>query len=137
MKYTIKFKLTNSNGAIVDESTDESPLIFEPGDGQLDACLESCVEESKVGVPQTFLLMADEAFGQVDDEAMQEMEITMFPEGIELSENLAVEFKTPTGDSYVGTIREVKQSEGMVVVDFNHPLAGCDLTFVVEVIKLG
>jgi len=55
-KYKLLYKLTHANGALADETLD-TPFEFEIGDGQLDPCLESCIEEAKVGKLQTFLLI--------------------------------------------------------------------------------
>ncbi len=54
-KYKLLYKLNHANGALVDESGD-IPFEFEIGDGQLDPCLESCIEEAKVGKLQTFFI---------------------------------------------------------------------------------
>jgi FKBP-type peptidyl-prolyl cis-trans isomerase 2 len=131
-KYKLLYKLTHANGALVDESLD-SPLEFEIGDGQLDPCLESCIEEAKVGKLQTFLLSYDQAFGPVHDEAVQVMKRSEFPKDMIIELDAAVEFETPTGDSYVGCIDEIKDDE--ITVNFNHPLAGCDVSFQVEIIE--
>ena len=131
-KYKIIYKLSHANGALVDESWDTS-LAFEIGDGQLAPCLESCVEEAVVGKPQTFLLMADEAFGAVYDEAFQIMQRSDFPDAMKIEKYSAIEFKTPTGDKYVGCVDKIKGDE--ITINFNHSLAGCDLSFVLEVLE--
>ncbi|MBT6022401.1 MAG: hypothetical protein HOG86_03220, partial [Candidatus Thioglobus sp.] len=51
--YSIHYKLSHANGALVDEAWDQ-PLVFEVGDGQLDPCLEKCVLDAKLGELQTF-----------------------------------------------------------------------------------
>jgi len=122
----------HANGALVDESND-TPLVFEIGDGQLDPCLESCVKEAEVGKLQTFLLSADESFGQVYDEAIQVMNRSEFPKDMRLKTDAAVEFKTPTGDSFVGCIDKIDGDN--ITVNFNHPLAGCDISFQVEILE--
>jgi FKBP-type peptidyl-prolyl cis-trans isomerase 2 len=132
-KYKLIYRLRTQSDEIVDETGDDNPLIFEYGDGQLDQCLESCIREAKIGVNQTFLLSPDMAFGQPNDEAIKEMEISSFPKDLQLKKDLAVEFQTPTGDSFVGVIRDI--GDFKVSVDFNHPLAGCNLTFEVKVEK--
>lgn len=131
-KYTILYQLQHANGALVDESWDE-PLFFEVGDGQLDSCLEACVQSAKVGQLQTFLLAADEAFGGVDFDAIQTMHRTDFPKQLTLEENAIVEFKTPAGESYAGCIDKIDGDD--IRVSFNHPLAGCDISFQVKILE--
>ena len=131
-KYKIHYKLSHSNGALVDESWDE-PLVFELGDGQLDPCLESCVVEAKVGELQTFLLSSSEAFGDSYDEAFQVMQRSDFPKDLNIELDEAVEFETPAGDSYVGCIDSIDGDD--IRVNFNHPLAGADVSFQLKVLE--
>ncbi|SHN90313.1 FKBP-type peptidyl-prolyl cis-trans isomerase [bacterium endosymbiont of Bathymodiolus sp. 5 South] len=131
-KYKILYKLTHASGELVDASLD-TPFEFEIGDGQLDPCLESCIKEAKVGKLQTFLLSADEAFGQADGTAIQVMNRAEFPKELGIELNNGVEFKTPTGDSYVGCIDKIDGDD--ITVNFNHPLAGCDVSFQVEILE--
>lgn len=131
-KYKLFYKLTHANGAIADQ-TQDTPFEFEIGDGQLDACLEACVEEAKVGELQTFLLTSDQAFGPIHSEAIQIMPRCDFPDDLTLEVDTAVEFKTPIGDSYVGCIEKIEGDD--ITVNFNHPLAGCDVSFQVEILE--
>ncbi len=131
-KYKLLFKLSHANGALVDESGN-TPFEFEIGDGQLDPCLESCIEEAVVGKPQTFLMTYDEAFGSIYDEAIQVMDRSDFPDNIKIELDAAVEFETPTGDSYVGCIDKVEGDD--ITVNFNHPLAGAGVSFQVEILE--
>ena len=131
-KYKILYKLSHANGALVDESWDE-PLEFELGDAQLDSCLESCVESCKTNELQTFLLSSNEAFGPSYNEAFQIMSRSDFPQDLKIELDAVVEFKTPTGDSYVGCIDKIQGDD--ITVDFNHPLAGADVSFQVKVLE--
>lgn len=131
-KYKILYKLVHSNGLVIDESGTE-PLEFETGDGVLDRCLEVCVDEAMIGEPQTFLLTADMAFGETYDDAIQVMSRADFPDDMKMAIDDAVEFKTPIGESYVGCIRELNGDN--ITVDFNHPLAGENVSFEVEILE--
>ena len=132
-KYSIHYKLSHANGAVVDEAWDE-PLVFEIGDGQLDPCLEKCVLDATLGELQTFLLGASEAFGERYDEAFQMMARDDFPPDFNFELDAAVEFKTPTGDAYVGCIDQIEKDQ--VRVNFNHPLAGTDVAFQVKILDM-
>ena len=131
-KYKLFYKLTHANGVLVDESGN-TPFEFEIGDGQLDPCLESCVEEAVVGKLQTFLMTYGEAFGPTYDEAIQVMGRSDFPDNIKIELNAVVEFETPTGDSYIGCIDKIEGDD--ITVNFNHPLAGVDVSFQVEILE--
>jgi FKBP-type peptidyl-prolyl cis-trans isomerase 2 len=131
-KYKLLYKLNHANGALVDESGD-TPFEFEIGDGQLDSCLESCIEGAKIGKLQTFLLSYNEAFGPSYDEAIQVMNREEFPKDMTIELDAAVEFETPTGDAYVGCIDKINGND--ITVNFNHPLAGADVSFQVEILE--
>lgn len=131
-KYKIFYKLSHSNGVLVDESWN-SPLEFELGDGQLDPCLESCIKEAEIGRLQTFLLSADEAFGQATDEAFQVINRHEFPQDMPIKVNMNIEFKTPTQESFIGRINKINDNN--ITVDFNHPLANCDISFQVKILE--
>jgi FKBP-type peptidyl-prolyl cis-trans isomerase 2 len=73
------------------------------------------------------------SFGQIYDEAIQVMNRSEFPKDMHLKIDVAVEFKTPTGDSFVGCIDKIDGDE--ITVNFNHPLAGCDVSFQVEILE--
>ena len=131
--YSIHYKLSHANGALVDEAWDQ-PLVFEVGDGQLDPCLEKCVLDAKLGELQTFLLGASEAFGECYDEAFQFMSRDDFPKDFNFELDAAVEFETPAGDAYVGCIAQIEDNQ--IRVNFNHPLAGADVSFQVKVLNI-
>ena len=131
--YKIHYKLSHANGTLVDEAWDES-LLFGIGDGQLDPCLERCVLDAKLGELQTFLLSSSEAFGDSFDEAFQVMQRSDFPTDIKLELDAAVEFTTPTGDAYVGCVDSIDGEE--IRVNFNHPLAGSDVSFQVQILDI-
>lgn len=131
-KYKLFYKLAQANGILVDESG-STPFEFEIGDGQLDPCLESCVEAAETGKLRTFLLSSDEAFGAIRDEAIQVMNRSEFSEDMTIKVDTAVEFKTPTDESYVGNIDKIDGDD--ITVNFNHSLAGCGVSFQVEVLE--
>ncbi|MBE8190134.1 MAG: hypothetical protein HAW58_04630 [Candidatus Thioglobus sp.] len=131
-KYKILYKLLHANGALVDECW-QQPLEFEIGDGQLDRCLEACVEAAEIDKLQTFLLSADEAFGSVEKSAFQVLKRADFPPDMPLKKYSVIEFKTPSGEAYAGSVEKIKGDN--ITVDFNHPLAGCDVSFQVQVLQ--
>ncbi len=131
--YKIYYKLSHANGALVDEAWDE-PLLFEIGDGQLDPCLEKCVLEARLGELKTFLLISSEAFGDSLDDAFQVMQRSDFPTDMKLELDAAVEFNTPAGDAYVGCVDSIDGDA--IRVDFNHPLAGADVSFQVKILDI-
>lgn len=132
VKYKILYKLTHASGELVDESLN-IPFEFCSGDGQLAPCLESCIEEAKIDKLQTFFLSSSEAFGQVYGEAIQVMNRVEFPEDMTIKVDNGVKFETPTGEPYIGCIDKIDGDN--ITVNFNHPLAGYDVVFQVEILE--
>ena len=88
----------------------------------------------KVGDRESILIDPDNAFGMPDDEAVQEMPLTDFPEDMTLEEGQIISFSTPDGDEIPGAVKKV--GETSVTMDFNHPLAGHELKFEAEILGI-
>lgn len=132
-RYKVLFELTHSDGTLIDKCWDEKkPFEFETDDGQIDACLQKCIEQAKVNNLETFLLTASEAFGDYDDEAVHTMDRKDFDPSIALEQDMAVAFDLPNGTEILGYVKDINELE--VVVDFNHLLAGQDISFKVQVL---
>ncbi len=129
MKYIIRYKLLSETGMVVDEDTH---FEFIPGDGQLALGLESCVLECEVDRLQTFLLAGDDIFGQYDETACRLVSFDELPEDIE--QGSAIDFALPSGEEIIGTIKELTD-EG-AVIDFNHPLSGVNISFIIKVLAI-
>jgi FKBP-type peptidyl-prolyl cis-trans isomerase 2 len=127
----VAFKLI-SDKQLVDEATKKEPLVFEIGDGTLDACLENCIKQVKQGESQTFLLSPEDAFGFMDEDKFQLIDNNDFAEDLILKVDEMIEFEAPNNSQVLGRIETVNKND--VLVDFNHPLAGHNLTFEVRVL---
>ena len=110
------------------------PIEFQVGAGQMIGGFDTAVEGMTEGEKKSITLTADEAYGEINPEATTEIPRTSFPEEVELSEGLHVPMATPEGHQLVGTIRQL--SEEVVTIDLNHPLAGQDLKFDIEVVAV-
>ena len=127
----IAFTLKSGND-LIDEATKKEPLVFTLGDGTLDECLNSCVAEVKQGETHTFLLDPEHAFGLMDEDKLQLLDKQDFSEEIELKVDEMIEFETPNNTQVLGRIEKINKND--VLVDFNHPLAGHNLSFEVTVL---
>ena len=88
----------------------------------------------KLGEKKKFVISPEEAYGQHNPEAVQEIDKGNFPPDFQFSIGQMVQGSSPTGNPVVGTI--VETSDSVVTLDFNHPMAGKTLTFEVEVLSL-
>lgn len=125
-------KLTD--GQIFDSSLERDPIEFTMGQGQLIPGFEKGLLDMKVNEKKTVEIPADEAYGQPREELIQEVDKNQLPEEIKPEPGMGLVSKAPDGREMNLVVREVK--EDTIVVDGNHPLAGKDLVFDLEVVEI-
>jgi FKBP-type peptidyl-prolyl cis-trans isomerase SlpA len=133
-KVTIRFQLSLEDGTVVDATEGEETLSFTLGDGTMIKGLEEVIEDLTVGERHTYLIGPEEAFGFPDEENFHDMPRSDFPADAALEEGQIIAFTTPTGEEVPGAILEI--GGDTVKVDFNHPLAGRNLAFDVELLAI-
>lgn len=131
---TLHFTLSLPDGTVADTSREGEPMTFTMGDGVLIEGLELMLYGLKAGDSQCLSIDPTNAFGFADEENIHTLQRDEFDDSYQLEEGVIIEFQTPSGETVPGTIREVKQDE--VVVDFNHPLAGLEVMFDVEILEI-
>jgi len=131
---TMNFTLTIENGMVADASEPDEPMTFRMGDGSLIHGLEMALVGLKVGDRQSVELDPLNAFGYSDPESVHAMPRNEFADDLPLDAGTIIAFSTPSGDEIPGAIKEVKGEE--VIVDFNHPLAGHNIIFEVEILAI-
>jgi FKBP-type peptidyl-prolyl cis-trans isomerase SlpA len=131
MHYTIALE----DGMVADTTQGDEPFEFIMGAGDLEEGLELALIGLQPGDKQTVKLTPDQAFGYHVATAIHDVPRDDFPADMPLKPGLIVSFVTPGGDELPGTVKEV--SEDMVTVDFNHPLAGHEITYSVEILDVG
>ena len=110
------------------------PIEFVAGSGQMVRGFDSAVVGMTIGDKKTVKLTAEDAYGPINPEATTKIPRAAFPQEVELTEGLPVPLSTPEGHRLVGTIRELDES--VVTVDLNHPLAGQELQFDIELVSI-
>ena len=130
---------TFSDGEVFDSSREREPLEFTIGDGSLipgfeDALLgHGSVRLSGYLRNPAFSIPADEAYGEHLEELLMEVPVSEVPEDIKPEVGMMLQIATDDGDMEV---QIVEVNDKVVVLDANHPLAGEDLTFDIEVIDV-
>jgi len=132
----INYTLAIEDGTVVESTEGTDPLRFSIGDSTLIEGLEAVLIGMKVGDRQCMQLEAVEAFGFADETNVHMLTRDKFPEDMPLEKDLIVGFTTPSGEEVPGRIMEMPDDD-LVIVDFNHPLAGHAVTFDVEVMAIG
>ena len=130
--YGIEYTVKNSKGEVVDTNKGQAPLEFIAGKGQIIPGLEKEVENMEVGEEKTITVPASEAYGEYNPEMTQELPRDQF-QGIELQKGMTLYGQTPDGQTIAVTVKDFDDQK--VVIDYNHPLAGEDLTFDVKVVS--
>lgn len=128
------FTITLEDGTVAETTEGEDPLSFVMGDETLIEGLELALFGLKAGDKQSLKIGPETAFGYADQENIHDMARTDFPDDMELDEGLIVSFALPDGEEYPGMITEV--GDDQVTVDFNHPLAGHEILFEVEILEV-
>jgi len=125
---------TLENGTVFDTSEGGEPLEFTLGQGQMIPGFEQAVLGMKIGESKNFTIPADEAYGPYRDDMVQVInreELTNIPNP-EVGQQL--QGAQPGGGISVCTVTNV--TDTTITVDFNHFLAGKDLTFEIELMSI-
>ena len=130
-KVKIEYVLT-VEGNVVDKSEGRGPLEYTQGSSMIIPGLEKELEGLKVGDKKSVTVVAKEAYGEIDPEAIVEIPKTSLPKDQEPKPGMMLQMQSPDGRPVQGVVSGVK--EEVVVIDFNHPLAGKELKFDVEIV---
>ena len=129
-KVTLKFSLSLPSGETIDQT---ESATFEVGDGSLLPGFESAIFGMKAGESASFEIEARHGFGEPNEDNVHKIKQINFND-MDLVEGLIVSFKDGEGNEVPGVVKEILNE--IVVVDFNHPLAGKDLLFQVEIFSV-
>jgi peptidylprolyl isomerase len=128
--YTGKF----TDGTPFDSSAGGEPLEFTAGAGQIIPGLERNIAGMNVGDRETVTIPAAEAYGPRDDAQVQTLPRDIRPAGIEVGLGTRLQANMPDGQPVNLTVVDV--DEDSITVDANHPLAGRDLVFDIELVEV-
>ena len=129
------FSIELEDGTLVDTTReDNQPIEFVMGDGTFLEGLELALYGLKQGEKQILKIGPENTYGFPDDENIFNMEKSSFPEEMKLAPGVIIGFDTPSGEELPGTILKVEDDK--VEVDFNHPLAGHEIGFEVEILAI-
>jgi len=133
---TVKVHYTGilEDGTQFDSSRGSEPLQFTLGGGRILPGFEIAVEGMIVGGTKTIYLPAEDAYGPYREDLTQEVPRSVIPGDIELAEGIILHAQGPDGQTLHFTV--VNFDDQKVKIDGNHPLAGKDLTFELELMEL-
>ncbi|MEA3278562.1 MAG: peptidylprolyl isomerase [Pseudomonadota bacterium] len=133
---TVKVHYTGSlaDGSEFDSSQSGDPLEFTLGGGNLIPGFENAVIGMCAGDTKTVTIPANDAYGPRHEHLTQEVPRSAMPENIELAEGMVLHAQGPDGQNLSFTV--VSFDDTSVRIDGNHPLAGKDLTFALELLEI-
>jgi FKBP-type peptidyl-prolyl cis-trans isomerase 2 len=125
-------KLTD--GTTFDSSAGREPLEFEVGAGMRIKGFDDGVLDMNVGEKKTISISAEDAYGPSDPENIIEFPIVNFPEGMKPEVGMQLNMRDNSGGNFPVVITAIKEES--VLLDANHPLAGKELIFDIELVEI-
>ena len=126
----IEYTLSLEDGSVVGSNVGQEPLTYTQGGKQILPALEEALTGMRAGDEKQVTLSADDAYGQVREDAFREVPLEQIPEEARHVDALLSVPGRP------GNIRVHEVRDSTVVLDFNHPLAGHDLTFDIRIMSV-
>ena len=130
----VHYNGTLKNGTQFDSSREAEPLEFKIGEGRIIPGFESAVVGMAPGDSKKVEIPSNEAYGPRREELTQEVDRSRLPSDLEVQQGMQLQASGPNEQPLVVTVAEVKPES--VVLDANHPLAGEDLTFDIELVEV-
>jgi peptidylprolyl isomerase len=124
-----------ADGSIFDSSEGREPLEFTVGEGMVIHGFDNGVMDMKIGDKKIVEIPFMEGYGPLNDQMIIEFPLQEFPTDLgEPAIGMMLHLSDPEGNQLPVTITEIKEST--FVLDGNHPLAGKDLTFEIELVEI-
>ena len=123
-----------NNGDTFDSSEGREPLEFTVGEGQVIKGFDEGVKGMKVGDKKTIEIPVADAYGEKNKEMLIEFPMKQFPPDMKPEKGMQLMMNNGSGQSFPVVVAEVKDDS--VILDANHPLAGQDLTFDLELVEI-
>ena len=125
-------KLTS--GQIFDTTEGKDPIEFTLGEGSLISGFENGLIDMKLNEKKSFTIAKEDAYGEVLTELIQEVNKTELPQDMNPKVGMGLVSKSPDGQEMNLMVVEVKEES--IIIDGNHPLAGKDLVFDIEILEI-
>ena len=132
---TVKVHYTGKldDGTVFDSSKERDPLEFTLDGGRVIPGFEAAVKEMEVGQCKTVTIPVNEAYGQHREDLLVPIEKKDLPQGLDPEVGQKLQMQKANGQMSIVTVTEV--NEKTITIDANHPLAGQNLTFELELVE--
>jgi len=133
-RVTVHYTGKLADGTVFDSSVQSDALQFTLGDRQLIPGFESAVLGMSVGEEKTFIIPADEAYGAHNTELVFTVDRSSLPP--QMNPAVGQRFQVRQQDGSVTAVTVFAVTDANVTCDANHPLAGRDLTFEIQIVEI-
>jgi len=133
-KVKVHYTGTLTNGKVFDTSTDRDPMVFTIGQEQMIPDFEQAFIGMSPGELKRITIVSDKAFGPYQEDLVSKINPENISPELEPKVGQRIEASQQSGQKIVVTITSVTESG--LTVDANHPLAGEDLTFDIELVEI-
>jgi peptidylprolyl isomerase len=132
---TVHYVGTFEDGTIFDSSRSRGePITFQLGESQVVPGFENAIVDMAVGESKTVTVIPEEGYGLIHEELQTVVPKTSFPEDVDIQPGMSVQGTSTSGQPMSAVVSSI-EPEG-VALDFNHPLAGKNLTFKIDLVSL-
>lgn len=131
----IHYTGTLDDGTQFDSSRDREPLEFQLGSGQVIPGFDKAVEGMSIGEEKTVNIEPADAYGQHHEQMVQEVPMSALPQGMKPEVGMGLQAQSQDGQPVNLLVTAV--DEDTITVDGNHPLAGKNLNFDIELVSIG
>jgi FKBP-type peptidyl-prolyl cis-trans isomerase 2 len=133
MLVTFEYTLKSSDGTVIDTSEGGQPFVYTHGRGEVVPGLETELAGMQIGDKKLVVVQPEQGYGPVNEKAIVEVPVDKIPEDArEVGRQL--QGRGPDGQEVYPVVQEVR--EDVVVLNFNHPLAGETLHFDVAIVSI-
>lgn len=130
----VHYKGTLGDGTVFDSSEGREPLEFKLGEGRVIPGFELAVDGLTVGESRTVDIPCGEAYGERREELIQEVPRDQFPEDMNVETGQRLQLSLHDGQQMIVEVASI--TDAAVTLDANHPLAGKDLNFHIELVEI-
>ncbi|MCG8342600.1 MAG: peptidylprolyl isomerase [Chlorobiales bacterium] len=133
---TVKVHYTGKldDGSIFDTSAEREPLEFTVGAGTVIPGFEQAVIGLQPGESRETTIDATNAYGQRSSDLVTEVKREQLPQDLEVSVGQQLQVSMANGQTAVVMVTDITDTS--IIIDANHPLAGQDLTFSIELVEI-
>ncbi len=134
-KVKVHYTGTFDDGEVFDSSREAQPLEFELGAGQVIPGFDQAVTGMEVGDTKQVRILEGDAYGPYNPEMVFTTDHSQFDESVKPEVGQQFQAETPDGQPLFLVVKEVEGDK--IVMDANHPMAGKDLNFELELVEIG